>query len=223
MKLWTDEEVLRLTNMRAAAKAKTGNPGPEGSIAKLAIALNQQRIYELCMNILGADALVGFDYTFRRPEEISLTAALGEARHMFLRARANSIEGGTSEIMRNILGEAHPRPPRRTASRQRAPLEQGDDREQAFEPATAVLIKCASATNRMSCRRMVDSAWPRGVWGTNKKGAPGRHHGASEIGHQACGRQVSPVATSSCSWSRPLSRNSDSRGSAHSLGGRNPP
>jgi alkylation response protein AidB-like acyl-CoA dehydrogenase len=105
MKLWSDEEVLRLTNMRAAAKAKAGNPGPEGSIAKLAIALNQQRIYELCMNILGADALVGFDYTFRRPEEISLTAALGEARHMFLRARANSIEGGTSEIMRNILGE----------------------------------------------------------------------------------------------------------------------
>jgi alkylation response protein AidB-like acyl-CoA dehydrogenase len=105
MKLWTDEEVLRLTNMRAAAKAKTGNPGPEGSIAKLAIALNQQRIYELCMNLLGADALIGFDYTFRRPEEISLTAALGESRHMFLRARANSIEGGTSEIMRNILGE----------------------------------------------------------------------------------------------------------------------
>jgi alkylation response protein AidB-like acyl-CoA dehydrogenase len=105
MKLWSDEEVLRLTNMRAAAKAKSGNPGPEGSIAKLAIALNQQRIYELCMNLLGADALTGFDYTFRRPAEISLTAAPGEARHMFLRARANSIEGGTSEIMRNILGE----------------------------------------------------------------------------------------------------------------------
>jgi alkylation response protein AidB-like acyl-CoA dehydrogenase len=105
MKLWIDEEVLRLTNMRAAAKAKSGNPGPEGSIAKLALALNQQRIYELCMNLLGADALAGFDYTFRRPAEISLTASLGEARHMFLRARANSIEGGTSEIMRNILGE----------------------------------------------------------------------------------------------------------------------
>ena len=57
------------------------------------------------MNLLGADALAGFDYTFRRPAEISLTAAIGESRHMFLRARANSIEGGTSEIMRNILGE----------------------------------------------------------------------------------------------------------------------
>ena len=49
--------------------------------------------------------LAGFDYTFRRPEEVVLTPLVGEARHMFLRARANSIEGGTSEIMRNILGE----------------------------------------------------------------------------------------------------------------------
>jgi len=38
-------------------------------------------------------------------EDDARCAALGEARHMFLRARANSIEGGTSEIMRNILGE----------------------------------------------------------------------------------------------------------------------
>jgi alkylation response protein AidB-like acyl-CoA dehydrogenase len=105
MKLWIDEEVLRLTNMRGAAKAKAGNPGPEGSIAKLALALNQQHIYALCMNLMGADAMAGFDYTFRRPEEVVLTPLVGEARHMFLRARANSIEGGTSEIMRNILGE----------------------------------------------------------------------------------------------------------------------
>jgi alkylation response protein AidB-like acyl-CoA dehydrogenase len=105
MKLWIDEEVLRLTNLRGAAKAKAGNPGPEGSIAKLALALNQQHIYALCMNLMGADAMAGFDYTFRRPEEVVLTPLVGEARHMFLRARANSIEGGTSEIMRNILGE----------------------------------------------------------------------------------------------------------------------
>ena len=104
-KLWIDEEVLRLTNLRAAAAAKTGTPGPEGSIAKLALALNQQHIYELCMNLLGAEALADFDYTFRRPSDVNLTPDLGQARHMFLRARANSIEGGTSEIMRNILGE----------------------------------------------------------------------------------------------------------------------
>ena len=53
----------------------------------------------------GADGLIDYDYTFKRPDEAGLEAPLGSARKMFLRARANSIEGGTSEIMRNILGE----------------------------------------------------------------------------------------------------------------------
>jgi alkylation response protein AidB-like acyl-CoA dehydrogenase len=105
MKLWVDAECLRLTNQRAAAKARAGNPGPEGSITKLALAINHQNIYELCINLLGANALHEFDYTFRRPEVIGLDGDEGSARHMFLRSRANSIEGGTSEIMRNILGE----------------------------------------------------------------------------------------------------------------------
>ena len=43
-------------------------------------------------------------YDFIRPESANLTGGL-DIRKMFLRARANSIEGGTSEIMRNILGE----------------------------------------------------------------------------------------------------------------------
>ncbi len=105
MKLWADSECLRLTNLRASAAARTGGPGPEGSIAKLALAINNQKIYDLCINLLGADGLHDFDYTFRRPEELGLEGGEGTARHMFLRARANSIEGGTSEIMRNILGE----------------------------------------------------------------------------------------------------------------------
>ena len=102
---WIDAEVLRLTNLRAVAAARSGNPGPEGSIAKLALAINHQEIYALCMNMLGADALAGFDFTFRRPAEVGLDGEEGSSRHMFLRSRANSIEGGTSEIMRNILGE----------------------------------------------------------------------------------------------------------------------
>ncbi len=105
MKVWCDSEVLRLTNLRAAAAARQGTPGPEGSIAKLAIAINQQKIFELCINLLGAQALEGFDYTFRRPTQVLLEGTPGASRHMFLRTRANSIEGGTSEIMKNILGE----------------------------------------------------------------------------------------------------------------------
>jgi alkylation response protein AidB-like acyl-CoA dehydrogenase len=103
--LWIESEVLRYTNLRAAAKARVGNPGPEGSIAKLALANVNKATYELCIDLLGADGLVDYDYTFKRPDEAGLEAPLGSSRKMFLRARANSIEGGTSEIMRNILGE----------------------------------------------------------------------------------------------------------------------
>ena len=104
-RLWIESEVLRYTNQRAAAKARAGNPGPEGSIAKLALANMNKATYELCVDLLGAHGIVGYDYAFKRPDEAGLEAPLGSSRKMFLRARANSIEGGTSEIMRNILGE----------------------------------------------------------------------------------------------------------------------
>ena len=103
--LWIGNEILRYTNARANANARSGNPGPEGSIAKLALANLNKATYEFCIDLLGADGLVGYDYTFKRPDEAGLDAPLGSSRKMFLRARANSIEGGTSEIMRNILGE----------------------------------------------------------------------------------------------------------------------
>ncbi|HLH27483.1 MAG TPA: acyl-CoA dehydrogenase family protein, partial [Acidimicrobiales bacterium] len=102
---WIESEVLRLTNIRASQNRKLGNPGPEGSIAKLAFAEINQRIYELCVDLLGTEALTGYDYTMRRSEALGLIGPPGSARKMFLRSRANSIEGGTSEIQRNILGE----------------------------------------------------------------------------------------------------------------------
>lgn len=105
MQLWVEAEVLRLTNVRASQNRKAGNPGPEGSIAKLQFAEVNKRIYAFCVDLLGARALVDYDYTMRRSESLGLTGPPGSARKMFLRARANSIEGGTSEIQRNILGE----------------------------------------------------------------------------------------------------------------------
>jgi alkylation response protein AidB-like acyl-CoA dehydrogenase len=106
MRLWIEAEVLRLTNIRAGQNRRAGNPGPEGSIAKLKFAEVNMAIYELCVDLLGADALVGFDYAMRRTDAgLGLTGPAGSSRKMFLRARANSIEGGTSEIQRNILGE----------------------------------------------------------------------------------------------------------------------
>jgi alkylation response protein AidB-like acyl-CoA dehydrogenase len=105
MRSWIESEVLRLTNMRASQNRKAGNPGPEGSIAKLMFAEVNKRIYELCIDLLGSDALIGYDYTMRRSEALGLVGPPGSARKMFIRSRANSIEGGTSEIQRNILGE----------------------------------------------------------------------------------------------------------------------
>jgi len=105
LQLWAEAEVLRLTNIRASQNRKAGNPGPEGSIAKLKFALVNMDIYEFCVDLLGADGLVDYDYTMRRSENLGLTGPPGSSRKMFLRARANSIEGGTSEIQRNIIGE----------------------------------------------------------------------------------------------------------------------
>jgi alkylation response protein AidB-like acyl-CoA dehydrogenase len=105
VRTWIEAEVLRLTNIRASQMRKAGNPGPEGSIAKLKFAEVNMDIYELCVDLLGSDALTGYDYTMRRAEQLGLTGPAGSSRKMFLRARANSIEGGTSEIQRNIIGE----------------------------------------------------------------------------------------------------------------------
>jgi alkylation response protein AidB-like acyl-CoA dehydrogenase len=105
MRLWIEAECLRLTNMRGSQNRRAGNPGPEGSIAKLKFAEVNMAIYELCVDLLGAAATVDYDYAMRRAAPLGLTGPPGSSRKMFLRARANSIEGGTSEIQRNILGE----------------------------------------------------------------------------------------------------------------------
>ena len=115
MRLWSMAETLRLTNMRASENRKAGNPGPEMSVAKLRFAELNQKIFNLCVTLQGAEGQVGFDYTFRRPEDLSVSGVENGIGHAFLRVRANSIEGGTSEIMRNILGErvlGLPREPR---------------------------------------------------------------------------------------------------------------
>jgi alkylation response protein AidB-like acyl-CoA dehydrogenase len=105
MDLWIQAEALRLTNIRAGQNRRAGNPGPEGSVAKLASAELNKSILEMCIDLLGPGGLVDFDFTFRRPEQLSTEGIENGVRHAFLRVRANSIEGGTSEIMRNILGE----------------------------------------------------------------------------------------------------------------------
>jgi alkylation response protein AidB-like acyl-CoA dehydrogenase len=101
---WIEAEVLRLTNLRAAQNRKLGTPGPEGSVGKLVSAELNKRIYELCVDLLGPEGLLFPSYDMVRPDSVSMGVGL-DPRKAFLRSRANSIEGGTSEVMRNILGE----------------------------------------------------------------------------------------------------------------------
>jgi alkylation response protein AidB-like acyl-CoA dehydrogenase len=100
--LWAEAEAARLTSIRANEMAGVGIPGPEGSTGKLAWANLNKEITAFTMDLLGLDATLYPDgYDLVRPE--------GMRQHgpqkAFLRTRANSIEGGTSEIMLNILGE----------------------------------------------------------------------------------------------------------------------
>jgi alkylation response protein AidB-like acyl-CoA dehydrogenase len=101
---WIEAEVLRLTNIRASQNRKVGTPGPEGSVGKLVSAELNKRIYELCVDLQGAEGMLYQSFEMVRPEAVSMGVGL-DAQRAFLRSRANSIEGGTSEVMRNILGE----------------------------------------------------------------------------------------------------------------------
>jgi alkylation response protein AidB-like acyl-CoA dehydrogenase len=101
--LWARAEVLRLTNIRASHNRSQGTPGPEGSISKLAMAEVHKDISECAVDLLGAGGLLfPAGYPMARPETTALWSSPQQA---FLRSRANSIEGGTTEIMKNILAE----------------------------------------------------------------------------------------------------------------------
>jgi alkylation response protein AidB-like acyl-CoA dehydrogenase len=106
-RLWAEVEAMRLTSLRAAENMQAGVPGPEGSTGKLVWAdLNKEvTAFTVAMQGLeGATIPEGYkleptSYGTREVERVM------SRQRAFLRARANSIEGGTSEIMRNILGE----------------------------------------------------------------------------------------------------------------------
>ncbi len=102
-RLWVDAEVNRLTNMRASQLRAKGTPGPEGSVGKLAMAGLNQRIMSFVMDLMGPEALLyPSGYTMERPRN---AMDLSNPQKAFLRVQANSIEGGTTNIMKNILAE----------------------------------------------------------------------------------------------------------------------
>jgi alkylation response protein AidB-like acyl-CoA dehydrogenase len=103
-KLWIEHEAMRLTAVRATENMKAGTPGPEGSTLKLHWADLNQRTTAFGMDVSGADGMLyPKGYEFSRPDSSSNSDS--DLATLFLRSRANSIEGGTSDIMRNIVGE----------------------------------------------------------------------------------------------------------------------
>jgi len=106
-RLWGEVEAMRLTTLRAAENMQAGVPGPEGSTSKLAWADLNKAVTAFTVAMQGLEGAT-------IPEGYTLESTTYDTREIervmspqraFLRARANSIEGGTSEILRNILGE----------------------------------------------------------------------------------------------------------------------
>lgn len=100
---WVDSEVARLAGMRLRQKLALGQPGPEGSAMKLTFAALNQKLTGLELELLGEEGLHYSDWTMVRPTSVDLCGR--DAGYRYLRAKGNSIEGGTSEILRNIIGE----------------------------------------------------------------------------------------------------------------------
>jgi alkylation response protein AidB-like acyl-CoA dehydrogenase len=89
-KLQIGIEALRLGALRTlTATMKTGVPGPEGSISKWEWADLNQEMTNLATEVLGVDGLTWSE----------------EWSHRFLRSQANSIEGGTTDVLKNIVAE----------------------------------------------------------------------------------------------------------------------
>jgi alkylation response protein AidB-like acyl-CoA dehydrogenase len=93
---WIEMQALRYTNYRALSQlVRTGIPGPEGSIAKLVWSEANQRVTKLALELLGPDASVADG---NAPYG-------GYWQYQQLRSRGNTIEAGTSEILRSIVAE----------------------------------------------------------------------------------------------------------------------
>jgi len=89
---WIELQAVKYTNYRALTSLmKTGIPGPEGSVAKLVWSENNQRLTKLALELLGPEAQV--------------VNGNGYWQHQQLRSRGNTIEAGSSEILRNIIAE----------------------------------------------------------------------------------------------------------------------
>ncbi len=103
IRLWVEAEAARLTRERVRQQLAAGQPGPEGSAVKLRYAGLNQLMSGMELELLGEEGLRYGDWTMRQTTRVDhLTRDPG---YRYLRAKGNSIEGGTSEILRTIIAE----------------------------------------------------------------------------------------------------------------------
>jgi len=103
LRFWTEAEVARLAAERMRQQLAAGQPGPEGSAAKLVFARLNQEISGFDVELNGLGGLRYDDWSMRRPEHATFFGR--GPGYRYLRAKGNSIEGGTSEILRNIIAD----------------------------------------------------------------------------------------------------------------------
>jgi len=103
LRLWAEAEIARLAGLRMRQQLAAGHPGPEGSAAKIVFARLNQEISGFEVELAGAGGLRYDDWTMRRPAHADFFGR--GPGYRYLRAKGNSIEGGTSEILRNIIAE----------------------------------------------------------------------------------------------------------------------
>jgi alkylation response protein AidB-like acyl-CoA dehydrogenase len=103
LKLWVAAEVARLAGKRMRQQLAAGQPGPEGSAQKYVFATLNQAITGAELEVDGEAGLRYDNWTMRRPERVDMFGR--SAGYRYLRAKGNSIEGGTTEILRNIISE----------------------------------------------------------------------------------------------------------------------
>ncbi|HEU4421024.1 MAG TPA: acyl-CoA dehydrogenase family protein [Pilimelia sp.] len=103
MRLWVAAEAGRIAAQRLREQLASGQPGAEGSAVKYAYAGLNQQISGFELELLGEEGLRYDDWTLRRPEIVGWERRSPGFR--YLRAKGNSIEGGTTEILANIIAE----------------------------------------------------------------------------------------------------------------------
>jgi alkylation response protein AidB-like acyl-CoA dehydrogenase len=100
---WVEAEVSRLAANRLRQRMAVEALGPEGSAMKLSFARLTQAISGFELQLCGEEGLRYDDWTLRRPDSVDFTGR--GPGYRYLRAKGNSIEGGTSEILRNLIAE----------------------------------------------------------------------------------------------------------------------